>query len=173
MRNGKHYPPKFASPSSWARPRVLRNPRRTLTAPACTFLQDHAPRSQTHTGHSRDLVDTQVVTVLVTIPTVRGFEHIRSILPRTLDLVERRRRARAQGCTRARRPDTGSGSSSSSSTPRSLLRTSPNAQTRPPPKSVWVLGGWAARARAGAYKYMRWPQKPRDRLPGPFDTSGR
>ncbi len=156
MRNGKHYPPKFASPSSWARPCVLRNPRHTLTARACTFLQDHAPRSKTHTGHSRDLADTQVVTVPVTIPTVRGFEHISTILPRTLDLVERRRRARA-------RLSRGFGT---------RCGLSPSSRTRPPPKSVWVLGG-GPRVLARPLQHMRWPQKPRDRLPGPFDTSGR
>ena len=81
MRNGKHYPPKFASPSSWARPCELRNPRDTLTAAPRTF-QDYAPRMKDAYGTQSKPSGYPVVIVVVAIPRLRGLEHISSILAR-------------------------------------------------------------------------------------------
>ncbi len=79
MRNGKHYPPKFASPNSWARPGELRNPRDTLTAPPRTLLQDYASDAY---GTQSKTSGYLVVIVVVAIPRLRGLEHISSILAR-------------------------------------------------------------------------------------------
>ncbi len=73
MRNGKHYPPKFASPSSWARPCELRNPRDTLTAAPRTF-QDYAPRMKDAYGTQSKPSGYPVVIVVVAIPRLRGLE---------------------------------------------------------------------------------------------------